>query len=131
MAATQMDYYNLPKHATIEEIASRQGDQDHLMKAELKILRAVGPYARLAYTSARSSVLKMMCEWLASMLVVAALQSASFDLTLGRHLNHRANANIAVIQTSGAAPSHILIRALDMIEPFAIIRIPTTIMAYP
>jgi len=56
MAAMQLGYYNLPKRATIEEIASRQGMkrstyEEHLRKAELKILQAVRPYARLAYTT--------------------------------------------------------------------------------
>jgi hypothetical protein len=49
-------YHNLSKHATTEETASSQGMkrstyEEHLRKAELKILRAVRPYARLAYTT--------------------------------------------------------------------------------
>jgi predicted DNA binding protein len=58
MAAMQMGYYNLPKRTTIEEVASRQGMkrstyEEHLRKAELKILQAVRPYARLAYTTSK------------------------------------------------------------------------------
>lgn len=56
IAAMQMGYYGMPKGATIEEIASAQGMkrstyEEHLRKAELKILRAVRPYARLAYVT--------------------------------------------------------------------------------
>jgi len=58
MAAMQMGYYNLPKHATMEEVAFSQGMkrstyEEHLRKAELKILRAVRPYARLVYTTSK------------------------------------------------------------------------------
>jgi len=58
MAAMQQGYYSLPKGATMEEIASRQGMkrstyEEHLRKAELKILQAVRPYARLAYTTSK------------------------------------------------------------------------------
>jgi len=58
MAAMQMGYYVMPKGATIDEIASRQGMkrstyEEHLRKAELKILQAVKPYARLAYVTAK------------------------------------------------------------------------------
>ncbi len=56
MAAMQMGYYGMPKVATIDEIASAQGMkrstyEEHLRKAELKILQAVRPYARLAYVT--------------------------------------------------------------------------------
>lgn len=56
MAAMQMGYYGMPKGATIDEIASKQGMkrstyEEHLRKAELKILQAVRPYARLAYVT--------------------------------------------------------------------------------
>ena len=59
MAAMQMGYYGMPKGATIEEIASRQGVkrstyEEHLRKAELKILQAVRPYARFAYVTSDS-----------------------------------------------------------------------------
>lgn len=58
MVAMQMGYYGMPKGATIDEIASRQGVkrstyEEHLRKAELKILQAVRPYARLAYVTAK------------------------------------------------------------------------------
>ena len=56
IAAMQMGYYGMPKRATIEEIASKQGMkrstyEEHLRKAELKILQSVRPYARLAYVT--------------------------------------------------------------------------------
>ena len=58
MMAMQMGYYGMPKGATIDEIASKQGIkrstyEEHLRKAELKILQAVRPYARLAYVTAK------------------------------------------------------------------------------
>ncbi len=58
IAAMQMGYYGMPKSATIDEIASRQGMkrstyEEHLRKAELKILQAVRPYARLAYVTSK------------------------------------------------------------------------------
>jgi predicted DNA binding protein len=56
--AMQMGYYGMPKGATIDEIASKQGMkrstyEEHLRKAELKILQAVRPYARLAYVTSK------------------------------------------------------------------------------
>jgi predicted DNA binding protein len=56
LAAMQLGYYNLPKRVTVEEIASNQGMkrstyEEHLRKAELKILQSVRPYARLVYTT--------------------------------------------------------------------------------
>ena len=59
MAAMQMGYYGMPKGATIDQVASQQGMkrstyEEHLRKAELKILQAVRPYARLAYVTSRS-----------------------------------------------------------------------------
>ncbi len=56
IAAMQMGYYGMPKGATMDEIASKQGMkrstyEEHLRKAELKILQAVKPYARLAYVT--------------------------------------------------------------------------------
>lgn len=56
ITALQMGYYAMPKGATIDEIATRQGMkrstyEEHLRKAELKILQAVRPYARLAYVT--------------------------------------------------------------------------------
>ncbi len=58
IAAMQMGYYNMPKRVTVDEIAEKQGMkrstyEEHLRKAELKILEAVRPYARLAYQTAR------------------------------------------------------------------------------
>jgi predicted DNA binding protein len=58
ITAMQMGYYGMPKGATVDEIASRQGMkrstyEEHLRKAELKILQAVRPYARLAYVTSR------------------------------------------------------------------------------
>lgn len=57
MAAMQKGYYGMPKGATIDEIAhglgmKRSTYEEHLRKAELKILQAVRPYARLAYVTA-------------------------------------------------------------------------------
>ncbi len=58
MAAMQMGYYGMPKGATIDEIATSQGMkrstyEEHLRKAELKILQAVRPYAGLAYVTSK------------------------------------------------------------------------------
>lgn len=58
IAALQMGYYGMPKRTTMEEIATRQGMrrstyEEHLRKAELKILQAVRPYARLAYVTSQ------------------------------------------------------------------------------
>jgi predicted DNA binding protein len=58
IAAMQMGYYGMPKKATIDEIASKEGMkrstyEEHLRKAELKILQAVRPYARLAYVTSK------------------------------------------------------------------------------
>jgi len=60
IAAMQMGYYGMPKGVTIDEIASEQGMkrstyEEHLRKAELKILQAVRPYARLAYVTSKGS----------------------------------------------------------------------------
>lgn len=60
IAAMQMGYYGMPKGATIDEIASRQGMkrstyEEHLRKAELKILQAVRPYARFAYVTTKEA----------------------------------------------------------------------------
>ena len=56
ISAMQMGYYSMPKGATIDEIAAKQGMkrstyEEHLRKAELKILQAVRPYAGLAYVA--------------------------------------------------------------------------------
>ncbi|MDE1852397.1 MAG: helix-turn-helix domain-containing protein [Thaumarchaeota archaeon] len=58
LAAMQQGYYVMPKGSTIDEIASRQGMkrstyEEHLRKAELKILQAVRPYARLAFVTSK------------------------------------------------------------------------------
>ena len=58
ITAMQLGYYGMPKGTTIDEIASRQGMkrstyEEHLRKAELKILQAVRPYARLAYVTSK------------------------------------------------------------------------------
>ena len=60
MAAMQKGYYGMPKGATIEEIArglgmKRSTFEEHLRKAELKILQAVRPYAGLAYVTSKGS----------------------------------------------------------------------------
>ncbi|MDG6900626.1 MAG: helix-turn-helix domain-containing protein [Nitrososphaerota archaeon] len=59
MSAMQLGYYSLPKRVTMEEVARSQGMkrstyEEHLRKAELKILQSMRPYARLAYMSAKS-----------------------------------------------------------------------------
>ena len=60
ISAMQMGYYGMPKGATIDEIATKQGMkrstyEEHLRKAELKILQAVRPYARLAYVTSKDA----------------------------------------------------------------------------
>ena len=60
ISALQMGYYEMPKGATMDEIAFKQGMkrstyEEHLRKAELKILQAVRPYARLAYVTSKES----------------------------------------------------------------------------
>lgn len=59
LAAMQLGYYSLPKKVTVDEIAAKQGMkrstyEEHLRKAELKILQSVRPYARLVYVTAES-----------------------------------------------------------------------------
>ena len=63
LTAMQMGYYSIPKGVTIDEIAAKQGVkrstyEEHLRKAELKILRAVRPYARLAYVTSQGKELR-------------------------------------------------------------------------
>ncbi|MCL4355947.1 MAG: helix-turn-helix domain-containing protein [Nitrososphaerota archaeon] len=58
IVALQMGYYGMPKGATMDQIAAKQGMrrstyEEHLRKAELKILQAVRPYARLAYVTSQ------------------------------------------------------------------------------
>jgi predicted DNA binding protein len=60
ITAMQMGYYGMPKRATLDVIASKQGlkrstYEEHLRKAELKILQSVRPYARLAYVTSKGS----------------------------------------------------------------------------
>lgn len=57
--AIEMGYYTMPKKATVDEIASRvkiprSTLEEHLRKAEVKIMRNVHPYARIAYLSSRN-----------------------------------------------------------------------------
>ncbi len=54
--ALDMGYYNLPKKITLDEIASRKKVplstfEEHFRKAEVKIMRMIRPYAKLAYLS--------------------------------------------------------------------------------
>lgn len=54
--ALDMGYYNLPKKVTLDEIASRRKVplstfEEHFRKAEVKIMRMIRPYAKLAYLS--------------------------------------------------------------------------------
>ena len=58
IAALQLGYYGMPKGVTLDQIAAKQGMrrstyEEHLRKAELKILQAVRPYARLAYVTSQ------------------------------------------------------------------------------
>ncbi len=60
IAALQLGYYGMPKEVTLDQIAAKQGMrrstyEEHLRKAELKILQAVRPYARLAYVTSQES----------------------------------------------------------------------------
>ena len=59
LAAMQMGYYSMPKRVTVDQIASSQKTkrstyEEHLRKAELKILQAVRPYAGLTYATSKS-----------------------------------------------------------------------------
>lgn len=52
--AIEMGYYSMPKKATVDKIASmvkmpRSTFEEHLRKAEVKVMRNLRPYARLAY----------------------------------------------------------------------------------
>lgn len=58
LTAMQLGYYNLPKRVTLDEIAARNKMnrstyEEHLRKAELKIMQSVRPYVRLAYLTAK------------------------------------------------------------------------------
>ncbi len=66
LAALEYGYYNIPKRLTAEEIAKkhhvpRTTFEEHLRKAESKILQAVAPYVRL-YTSEVSRTLEVAPE---------------------------------------------------------------------
>jgi predicted DNA binding protein len=54
--AVERGFYDIPKKTTVEEMAAKLGVprstfEEHLRKAEVKIMRAVRPYARIAYLS--------------------------------------------------------------------------------
>jgi predicted DNA binding protein len=56
--AIEDGYYATPKHATVEELAARLGTprstfEEHLRKAEIKVMRTLRPYVRIAYQSSR------------------------------------------------------------------------------
>lgn len=56
--AIDMGYYAMPKKATVDEIAAKAGMprstfEEHLRKAEVKVMRNMRPYARLAYLSGK------------------------------------------------------------------------------
>ncbi len=62
LAALEYGYYQIPKKITAEDIARkhhvpRTTYEEHLRKAESKILRAIAPYVRL-YTSEASKVVE-------------------------------------------------------------------------
>ncbi len=64
VAALEMGYYSLPKRITMSEIASKQGVprstyEEHLRKAEIKVLLALKPYARLGLASHPMNVAKL------------------------------------------------------------------------
>ena len=57
--AIEMGYYAMPKRATVDEIASRlkmprSTFEEHLRKAEVKVMRNMRPYARMAYLTNRN-----------------------------------------------------------------------------
>lgn len=57
--AIDMGYYAMPKKATVDEIASRVGMprstfEEHLRKAETKVIRNLRPYARIAYLTSKT-----------------------------------------------------------------------------
>jgi predicted DNA binding protein len=58
LAAVEDGYYSTPKKVTLEELASRlriprSTFEEHLRKAEIKVISAVRPYLRIAYQSER------------------------------------------------------------------------------
>ena len=57
--AIEMGHYSMPKKATVDQIAEklkmpRSTFEEHLRKAEVKVIRNLRPYARLAYLSSKS-----------------------------------------------------------------------------
>lgn len=57
--AIDLGYYAMPKKATIDEIASklnmpRSTFEEHLRKAEIKVMQNMRPYARIAYLTNRN-----------------------------------------------------------------------------
>ena len=57
--AIEMGHYSMPKKATVDQIAEklkmpRSTFEEHLRKAEIKVMRNLRPYARLAYLSSKS-----------------------------------------------------------------------------
>lgn len=58
--AIELGYYAMPKKATVDEIASRvkmprSTFEEHLRKAEVKVMRNLRPYARMAVLSNENS----------------------------------------------------------------------------
>lgn len=56
--ATEMGYYAMPKKVTVDEIAEklkmpRSTFEEHLRKAEIKVMQNVRPYARIAYLTSK------------------------------------------------------------------------------
>lgn len=56
--AIERGHYAMPKKATVEEIASKLGVprstlEEHLRKAEVKVMKTMRPYLRMAYLSSR------------------------------------------------------------------------------
>lgn len=59
ISAIEMGYYEIPKRTTIDEIASRLGTsrstlEEHLRKAEVKVMKIIRPYARIAYLTSKN-----------------------------------------------------------------------------
>ena len=56
--ATEMGYYAMPKKVTVDEMAERlkmprSTFEEHLRKAEIKVMRNMRPYARIAYLTSK------------------------------------------------------------------------------
>ena len=57
--AIDMGHYSMPKKATVDQIAEklkmpRSTFEEHLRKAEVKVIRNLRPYARIAYLSSKN-----------------------------------------------------------------------------